>query len=88
VFFNDVDLCYRLKQAGWKLFFHPGATVIHHHGASTRQVRREMVVESHRALRLFYEKHYRGGAGCWPVLPLNRVALWLRLAWLALRRTG
>ena len=85
MFFNDVDLCYRLRQAGWRIYFEPAATVLHHHGASTSQARREMIVESHRSLRLFYRKHYRGRLGYWPVLALNRVALWLRLASLRLR---
>ncbi|MBI3922347.1 MAG: glycosyltransferase family 2 protein [Armatimonadetes bacterium] len=60
IFFNDVDLCYRLKQAGWKIYFLPDAVVIHHGGQSTRQVRREMIAESHRAMLRFYRKHYRG----------------------------
>ena len=34
MFFNDVDLCYRIKKAGWKIFFFPDASVIHHKGAS------------------------------------------------------
>lgn len=60
IFFNDVDLCYRLKQWGWKIYFLPDAVVIHHGGQSTRQVRRDMIVESHRAMLRFYRKHYRG----------------------------
>jgi hypothetical protein len=59
IFFNDVDLCWRLYQAGWEIWYLPSAHVLHHGGASTRQVRPEMIAESHRALRRFYEKHYR-----------------------------
>jgi hypothetical protein len=60
IFFNDVDLCYRIKQAGWKIYFTPDAQVIHYGGASTRLVRPQMIRESHRSLIKFYEKHYRG----------------------------
>lgn len=60
LYFNDVDLCYRLRQAGWRIIFEPAAKVTHHHGSSTRQVRRAAVRESHRALIRFYRKHYRG----------------------------
>ncbi|MBM3474304.1 MAG: glycosyltransferase family 2 protein [Armatimonadetes bacterium] len=60
MFFNDVDLCRRLWDARWEVWFTPGAQVIHHVGASTRQVRREMVAESNRSLLRYYEKHYRG----------------------------
>lgn len=59
LFFNDVDLCLRLKGAGWKVFFTPAAVVVHHHGASTRQLGKELIRESHRSLLLFYRKHYR-----------------------------
>ena len=59
IFFNDVDWCYRAKQTGWKVYFTPDAEVVHHGAAGTRQAKPEMVAESHRALRKFYEKHYR-----------------------------
>ncbi|NCO35468.1 MAG: hypothetical protein AUJ92_20895 [Armatimonadetes bacterium CG2_30_59_28] len=60
IFFNDVDLCYRLKKHGWRIYFVPDATVIHHGGSSTKQVRRDMIAESHQSMLRFYEKHYRG----------------------------
>jgi GT2 family glycosyltransferase len=59
IFFNDVDLCYRLKRAGWEIWYLPGLRVLHHGGASTRQVRPEMIRESHRSLHRYYAKHYR-----------------------------
>ncbi|HEX8236791.1 MAG TPA: glycosyltransferase family 2 protein [Abditibacteriaceae bacterium] len=59
IFFNDVDLAWRLHQAGWPIWYVPQAKVLHHGGASTRQVRPAMIRESHRSLRLFYEKHWR-----------------------------
>ena len=60
IFFNDVDLCYRLKQAGWEIWFTPAAEMIHEHGASTSQVKRQMIAESHRSFLRFYRKHYWG----------------------------
>jgi GT2 family glycosyltransferase len=59
IFFNDVDLCWRLHAAGWSIWYLPQAHVLHHGGASTSQVKPEMIAESHRALRRFYHKHYR-----------------------------
>jgi GT2 family glycosyltransferase len=59
VFFNDVDLCWRLREAGWEIWFVPEAQVVHHGGASTRQVRMAMLWESHRGLHRYYHKHYR-----------------------------
>jgi len=60
IFFNDVDLCYRLKKASWEIWFTPDAEMIHYHGASTSQVRRQMIIESHRSFLRFYCKHYWG----------------------------
>lgn len=60
IFFNDVDLCRRLWDAGWEVWFTPAASMIHYQGASTSQVRPAMITESHRSLLRYYEKHYRG----------------------------
>lgn len=60
LFFNDVDLCYRLRQAGWEIWFTPRAEMTHYHGASTSQVWREALNQSYHGFVRFYEKHYRG----------------------------
>jgi GT2 family glycosyltransferase len=62
MFFNDVDLCYRIKEAGWKIYFHPDARVIHHGGASTRKAKRRMIWLSHLAFYKFFRKHRKGPA--------------------------
>jgi len=69
IFFNDVDLCWRLKSAGWPLFFTPDARVKHWGGGATSQVRAAMIAESHRSLRRFYEKHYRRKIPAWIYFP-------------------
>jgi len=69
MFFNDVDLCYRIKKAGWKIYFYPEAVVIHHKGASTSKVKRKMIWLSHKAFYRFFKKHKTGLA--------NRLLLYL-----------
>jgi len=59
IYFNDVDLCWRLREADWEIWYVPASRVLHHGGAATRQRRPEMIAESHRSLALFYDKHYR-----------------------------
>lgn len=89
LFFNDVDWCYRIKQAGWKIMFVPSVVITHHGGASTSQVRLEAIRESHRALERFYEKHYRLRLPAplyWTIIGLIRVGGWLRVIWA--RRRG
>lgn len=37
MFFDEVDLCFRIKKAGWKIFFTPDAEIIHHGGTSIKK---------------------------------------------------
>ncbi|MFZ5980325.1 MAG: glycosyltransferase family 2 protein, partial [Candidatus Zixiibacteriota bacterium] len=37
IFFNDVDFCRRIHEAGYKLFYYTGATVEHYAGASVKK---------------------------------------------------
>ncbi len=88
LFFNDVDLCYRLRRAGWRIVFEPRAQVVHHHGRSTSQVRASAVIDSHRGLIRFYRKHFRGAVGWtgyWTVVSGAWLSLYPRAAasWLA-----
>ncbi len=60
MFFNDVDLCFRIKKGGWKIYFYPEAKVIHYKGASTRKVKAKMIWLSHLAFYRFFKKHKTG----------------------------
>jgi len=82
LFFNDVDLCYRLKQAGWRILFTPQAEAIHRVAASTSQQRAQSVAASHEGLIRFFRKHYSARYG--PVtmallVGLIRVSGWARV---------
>ncbi|HXC77962.1 MAG TPA: glycosyltransferase family 2 protein [Candidatus Acidoferrum sp.] len=55
---EDLDLCYRLRQGGWKIYYVPDAVAIHLKGSSTRQATGPMLYEFHRAMWLFHRKHY------------------------------
>src|ERR1017187_2765200 len=58
MYFEEVDLCLRLHDAGWKVLFVPDAQVIHHGGQSARQVLPEATLYRYRSLGAFYRKHY------------------------------
>lgn len=60
---DDLDLCYRLKQRGGKIYYVPEAVVVHFKGATSRQRPRAMLREFHRSMWLFYRKHYAHGWG-------------------------
>lgn len=77
IFFNDVDLCWRLWRAGWEIWFEPRARVRHWGGAATRLVKPQMIAQSHRSLRQFYLKHYRGEVMAplfWATLAMSELA--------------
>jgi N-acetylglucosaminyl-diphospho-decaprenol L-rhamnosyltransferase len=79
MYFEEVDLCYRLRQAGWDVHFTPIASVAHVGGASTRQQRTEMIVQFFASLSRFYEHHYTARRQRWltvmvPVVAVARLA--------------
>lgn len=57
MFFEDVDLCYRIKRNGWKIFYIPYAQIVHYGGCSVRQ--REKIGEEFYAslLKYFWKNH-------------------------------
>jgi hypothetical protein len=55
---EEVDLCYRLQQAGWPLYWVPQAQVVHYGGQSSQQVVGEMFLQLYYAKILFFRKHY------------------------------
>ena len=62
LFFNDVDLCVRLWEAGWRIRYKADAHVHHHGGMSTRQFA-DFVPEWHKNRLAYYRKHYGKAAG-------------------------
>lgn len=72
LYFEDSELCARLRRAGRKVFFHPAARIVHHGGASVRSLPVRVAVEYRRSQLHVYRKHLPG----WQVLALK---LYLRL---------
>ena len=60
---DDLDVCFRLKAKGGRVYYVPDAVVIHLKGGTTRQRPRPMLREFHRSMWLFYRKHYAHGWG-------------------------
>jgi hypothetical protein len=55
---EDIDLCFRLRQAGWEVRCAPEARVVHIEGASTRQARSASTARFFDSLARFYQLHY------------------------------
>ena len=68
---EDLDWCWRFKEAGYKIMYTPITKIIHYKGAAsgmkstsahltkaTRESKEKAIAESTRAMELFYKKHY------------------------------
>ncbi len=68
---EDIDFCYRIREAGYDIVYYPHVEVLHYKGASSglrkesaeiakppRETRIKVAKESVRAMELFYRKFY------------------------------
>jgi GT2 family glycosyltransferase len=55
---EDLDLCLRVKSAGWRVVYYPKVSLVHHKGQATRKVSRRMIREFYRSMGLFHRKHF------------------------------
>ena len=61
MFGEDLDLCYRLKLGGWKVFYLPTATAVHQKWAATGKAQREALYQRHRSMWTYHFKHHSEG---------------------------
>lgn len=58
MFGEDLDLCYRLKLGGWKIFFVPTARATHFSKPISADRAQQISYERHRALWTYHFKHH------------------------------
>jgi len=58
MFGEDLDLCYRLKLGGWKVFYLPAATATRNAKPVSRERERQISYERHRAMWTYHFKHH------------------------------
>lgn len=69
---EDIDFCYRLKEAGWQVYYVPEVKIIHYKGVAsgmkrqtrqistaTKETRKKALASSTEVMKIFYQKHYR-----------------------------
>lgn len=77
MYFEDVDLAFRLRKLGWSAVFVPGAVIVHSGAHSTSTSAGVMRAVHHRSARRYLDKKYTG----WYLAPLRwalRFGLYLR----------
>jgi len=73
---EDIDLCKRIAEAGWRIVYWPVVTVLHVKRAASRQSKRASL-EFVRAFLIFFNKHYRTGTPVWQrIAVLLGIAVW------------
>ncbi len=55
---EEIDWCWRIRQAGWKIVVVPAAEVVHFGGESTRQIPAQSLVNLWGSRAQLYRKHY------------------------------
>lgn len=62
MYMEDVDLCYRMHKAGWKVVYEPAASIVHEQGTATTKTARafRFTAAHHESVLRFQRKHATG----------------------------
>ena len=55
---EDIDLCYRIKNGGWKIVYYGESIITHLKGASSKKQKNKLIYEFYRAMYIYYKKHH------------------------------
>jgi GT2 family glycosyltransferase len=75
---EDLDWCWRVKAAGFRVVYYPGAEITHVKSASAQTAPTRTVRQAHDAMRVFYRKHYAAHSP-WVVNQLVYLGIRLRM---------
>jgi GT2 family glycosyltransferase len=74
---EDIDLSYRIQQAGFKNYYFPSATIIHFKGESTKKGSLDYIKFFYQAMSIFVKKHFGKTESRWFSFFIH-AAIWLR----------
>lgn len=57
-YFEETDWCLRIKRAGWRVMFYPGAKIIHLEGKSFEKMTAHRNLMQYESGKKFFKKHY------------------------------
>ena len=55
---EDIDWCWRIKEAGYKIMYVPTCKITHFKYGSSQTIPFRIIRMSHKAMEIFYRKHY------------------------------
>jgi len=55
---EELDWCKRIKNAGWKVAYHPRAVIVHHEGRSSEQVVARRMIHFNTSKARYFAKHH------------------------------
>jgi GT2 family glycosyltransferase len=84
---EDIDLSYRIIQAGYRNYYFPGTEIIHFKGESTKKGSFNYVRMFYRAMIIFTRKHLSGPSAKY-LTSLLQIAIYLRAFAALVRRVG
>ncbi len=58
MYFEDIDLCRRMKDAGWRIHYNSDITIVHYGGISAKRNLMRVLVEYRRSQIYFTRKYY------------------------------
>ena len=57
MFGEDIDLCYRIKELGYKIYYNPNTEIIHYKGESVKNAPYDMINVFYSAMNLYFKKY-------------------------------
>lgn len=81
---EDLDWAFRIKQAGWQVYYYPAVEVLHYKGESSKQRVFKTTYEFYRAMYIFYRKHYARHT-IWLLRPIIVAGIVIQGSWALLR---
>lgn len=83
---EDLDWCFRLRAAGWKIYYLPKTQIIHFKGESSKRANLDNLRIFYQAMHLFARKHFRARLSA-AFYGLVIAAIWFRGALSVLKKT-
>lgn len=70
---EDIDLCYKIKEMGYDVYYYGKYDITHYKGASGKNKR--LLYEFHKSMEIFYNKHYKKDDSL-PINIITYISIW------------